>query len=223
MPVITVVNESGHVSVPSWVVTLDDFRRWLHSDEFPEHDRIWFLKGDVCVDMTKEQIYTHVQVKTEFVVVIGGLLKRKRSGLLLTDGAYLSNIEGNISGNPDAMFVANETLASGAVQLVSGAEGGCVELEGSPDMVLEVVSQSSVEKDTVILKEAYWQAGVREYWLVDAREVPVRFDIFSHFSKGYVAVRKQAGWLKSKVFGKFFRLTTKTTALGHPEFTLNVR
>jgi Uma2 family endonuclease len=39
-------------------------------------------------------------------------------------------------------------------------------------MVLEVVSASSVEPDTQTLRELYWAAGIKEYWLVDARGGP---------------------------------------------------
>ena len=78
---ITVVNESRNVIVPSWVDTLEDFRRWLDTDDFPENARVWFLSGDVWVDMSKEQIYTHVQVKTKFTIVVGGLVEAEQSGL----------------------------------------------------------------------------------------------------------------------------------------------
>jgi Uma2 family endonuclease len=223
MPLITVVNESRHVTVPSWVVTLDDFHRWLDTDDIPERARVWFIKGNVWVDISMEQVYTHGQVKTEFFVSVGGLVKAQRLGLFLADGTYLTNIEGDFSGIPDALFVSNESLTSGRVHVVEGAVGGFVEIERSPDMVLEVVSQSSVTKDTVTLKEAYWQAGITEYWLVDAHKGPLRFDILSHTSKGYVPTRKQASWVKSNVFRKAFRLTKKANALGHPDFVLDAR
>jgi Uma2 family endonuclease len=90
-------------------------------------------------------------------------------------------------------------------------------------MALEVVSRSSVQKDTVVLRDAYWKAGVREYWLVDARKEPLQFDILRRTAKGFAATRKQGGWMKSAVFGKSFRLTQQTNALGHPEYTLAVR
>jgi Uma2 family endonuclease len=90
-------------------------------------------------------------------------------------------------------------------------------------MVLEVVSDSSVQKDEELLRRAYWEAGVREYWLVDARKTPIRFDILRHGPRGYAAARKQDGWLKSAVFGKSFRLTQAENDLGHPEFTLGLR
>ncbi len=96
-------------------------------------------------------------------------------------------------------------------------------MEGTPDMVLEVVCARSVHKDTVVLRQAYWQAGIREYWLVDARQEPIRFDIFRHTAKGYSTTRKRDGWLKSAVFGKSFQFRQGLNALGHPEYTLAIR
>jgi Uma2 family endonuclease len=90
-------------------------------------------------------------------------------------------------------------------------------------MVLEVVIASSVQKDTVVLRQSYWQANIPEYWLVDARRGPIRFDILRHAGKGYVATRKRDGWLKSAVFGKSFHLSQRVNAVGHPEYSLAVR
>jgi Uma2 family endonuclease len=127
-----------------------------------------------------------------------------------------------LSTEPDGTFVSFESLRRGRIELVEGAEG-FIELEGTPDMVLEVVSASSVEKDTVVLRELYWQAGVPEYWLVDARGERLQFDILRRRPDGYVETRTQAGWLKSAVFGKSFRLSSSLDELGHPEYTLSVR
>jgi Uma2 family endonuclease len=64
------------------------------------------------------------------------------------------------------------------------------ELEGSPEMVLEVVSETSVHKDTEELRELYWHAGTLEYWLVDARTDATHFDILHYGRKGYTTTRK---------------------------------
>jgi Uma2 family endonuclease len=37
-----------------------------------------------------------------------------------------------------------------------------------PDIVIEVVSLSSLQRDYVDKREDYWQLGVKEYWIVDA-------------------------------------------------------
>lgn len=219
----TVILDAAEVHIPAWVVDLQSFRRWVESDDLPEKTRIWYLKGEVWVDMSKEQIFSHIAVKFEYTLVIGGLVKAGQLGRYFPDGLLLTNVSADLSGNPDGTFVATESLQTDRVRLVEGAEGGYVELEGTPDMVLEIISRSSVNKDTVVLHQAYWEAGIREYWLVDARKEPLRFDILRHTPKGYVVTRKQGGWVKSAVFGKSFRLTQQTGADGYPQFRLEVR
>jgi Uma2 family endonuclease len=219
---VTFVVESERVSVPEWVVDLATFRRWAHADDFPEQGRISYLNGEVWVDMSNEQVFSHVLVKTEVSAVLRVLVKTGRLGLFLNDGVLLSNVDADIACNPDATFVSNASRQD-RVRLIAGKEAGYVELEGSPDMVLEVISTSSVHKDTVLLRKGYWDAGVREYWLIDARKEPLTFDILRHTPKGHRATPKKDGWLKSAVFGKSFRLTQEVDALGEPEFTLETR
>jgi Uma2 family endonuclease len=220
---ITIVNETDQVDVPPWVSDLDSFRRWADLDEFPEEGRICYLKGNVWVDMSREQIFSHVAVKTEFTITLGGMAKLLRTGRYFGDGLLLTNTLADISVKPDGTFISDEALESGRVRLVEGVEGGFVEVEGTPDMVLEVVSAGSVRKDNTFLRQAYWEAGIREYWLADARKTPLRFEIFRRGARGYAAVRKQDGWVYSAVFGKQFRLMQKLDRQGHPEFTLAVR
>src|SRR5262249_53398729 len=141
----------------------------------------------------------------------------------LHDGILLTNAEADFSSGPDGAFVSRDSLETSRVRFIEGRGAGYVELEGSPDMVLEVVSDSSVHKDTVTLRDLYWQAGVREYWLVDVRGERLAFDILRHTAKGYTATRKQGGWLKSAVFGKSFRLSRRIDERGNPEHTLEVR
>jgi Uma2 family endonuclease len=108
-----------------------------------------------------------------------------------------------------------------AVTFVKG-QSGYIEIDGTPDMTLEVVSTTSIKKDTIELRELYWKAGVREYWLINALGDDLQFDIFRRTRSGYVATQKRAGWAKSKVFGQSFKLTSKPDELGYPEYTLYI-
>src|SRR5205085_1728741 len=130
-------------------------------------------------------------------------------GIYFTDGVLLSNFAADISGNPDGMFVLTETLGSDRIRLIEGKDGGFVELQGSPDLVLEIVSPSSEDKDDVRLRQAYFEADIPEYWIIDVREEPFRFDILRRTSRGYANTRKQDGWVKSAVFGRSFRLVAR--------------
>ncbi|MCI0463367.1 MAG: Uma2 family endonuclease [Gemmataceae bacterium] len=219
----TFVLERERVRIPPWVQDLESFRRWVLSEAVPEKLRVCYLKGEVWIDMSKEQAFFHNQVKTEFTFTLVGVVKTGRLGRYFSDGMRLSNKEADLSAVPDGIFVSRANLESERVRLVAGRKRGHVELEGSPDMVLEVVSDSSVEKDTETLRDLYWRAGIREYWLVDARGERLIFEILRHTPRGYTRVRPQGGWLKSAVFGKAFRLTRQDDEQGNPEYTLEVR
>ncbi len=219
---MTVHLYSDCVQVPFWVNDLESFRRWMLSDESPERVPLFFLAGEVWIDMSKEQFFSHNQLKKVIFRVLSGL-EKQACGRFIPDGMLVTNEAADLSGNPDGVFVTNDSFRTGRVQLIEGAEDGYVELEGSPDMVLEVVSDSSVEKDNDVLMDLYWKAGIREYWLVDARGARIEFQILRHTARGYVATRPSGGWRKSAVFGKSFRLTRQLDDLGHPDFTLDVR
>ena len=120
-------------------------------------------------------------------------------------------------------YISHESFRTQRVRLIDGRSEGFVEIEGTPDMVVEVVSDSSVQKDTEILRSLYWKAGIPEYWIVDGRHDAVQFTILKHTARGYSAVRNAAGWLKSPVFGQSFRLTRRLDELGHPDFVLDVK
>jgi Uma2 family endonuclease len=212
------------VQIPAGINDLDAFRHWAKSDDYPRRGRFAFLRGKLWVDMSMEQAFSHNRVKVRFTTVLDDLVAADDSGYVFGDRMLLSNPAAGVSNEPDVMYVSFASLDAGRASLVPGAEGGFVEVLGSPDMVLEVVSNSSVRQDTRELVEDYWRAGIAEYWLVDARgEQPV-FDLLRSGADGYVRARRQSGgWLKSQVFGRSFRFTQSTDARGFPQYAVDVR
>jgi len=209
--------------IPAWVDDLESFRCWARSDEFPERGWFSYLNGEIWMDWSMEELFTHNQVKTEFTAVVGTLVTTVQIGYFVCDRMLLSNVAANLSTEPDGLFCFWHTIQTGRLRLIKGAEEGCIELEGSPDMALEIVSRYSVRKDTVRLRDLYWRAGITEYWLVDVRGASPRFDILRHTKDGYVATEAQNGWLFSAVFGRAFQLTRQTDPLGHPQYRLQTR
>jgi len=221
---ITVQLEAGAVEVPERVRrSLAAFRAWTQDNDLPEKTRVDFHKGKVWVDMGKEQIFSHGLLKTQIAFVLTGLVQELELGYYFCNGVLVTNEAADLSGNPDGTFVSHESLKSGRVELVEGKEDGFTELLGTADMVLEVVSQSSVSKDNVDLREAYWEAGVPEYWLADARNERCEFQILKRGPKGYIESRKVGGWVKSAAFDRHFKLTRHTDRSGNPVFKLGVK
>src|SRR5213078_4917351 len=100
----------------------------------------------------------HNQVKGEFAFVWTGVIKQNQLGRFVSDGMLMTNILADLSCEPDGMFISHESFSSGKVRLVESPNGKLIELEGTPDAVLEVVSDSSVAKDYELLRRLYWLA-----------------------------------------------------------------
>jgi Uma2 family endonuclease len=219
----TVIANDLYLEIPEWVTSLEAFRRWTDEPDFPEKGKIWWLRGKVWADMSSEQIFSHLEVKGAVFYALRAIVEDVDSGLMFTDGLTLTNKLADLSGNPDATFISHEALADGRVKLIKGKRGGYTEVQGSPDMVLEVVSDRSEVKDYRLLREDYFAAGVREYWLIDARQDPPSFEILRRGPKGFIATRKNAGWTSSAIFGKSFQLVMRKDRSGHPRASLKAK
>jgi Uma2 family endonuclease len=218
---ITLLAEDIHI--PPGLTDLEKFRKWARSGAFPERGRFSWIDGELRADLSLEQAYSHNLVKIEFIAVLAQLVQSQELGYLFVDGMRFSHPGADLSVEPDAFFISYATMRSGYIKEIPDADGeDVIEFEGAPDMVLEVISPSSVRQDTEDLRELYWEAGITEYWLVDARGEALRFELFRRGKKGYSATRAGAKGLRSTVFGRFFRLTRGTDPLGKPAFTLHV-
>jgi len=213
-----VIAEKG--SIPDWVVDHGSFRRWAHSDEFPESGGISFLDGRIWVDSTMERLFSHNQVKAAVAHAIMTVSRETRAGRYVLDRMLLTNVAAGLSTEPDGLYFHFSCVQSGRVKLVDANGADTTEIEGTPDMVLEVVSRGSVQKDTEILRELYWRAGIPEYWLIDARSSGPSFEILRRGSEGYEASPTSTHGQYSSVFQKWFRLVAITDPLGHPDYRL---
>jgi Uma2 family endonuclease len=225
MSVTIAISENPPFTVPNRATAnLASFREWAGDNDLPEKTKLCYYCGEVFVEMGAEQIFSHVRVKTEISRVLANIEQEEDSGIFLSDGLLFTNEEAKLSCNPDAAFVSHDTINAKKAAFIEGKEGGFVELLGSVDMVLEVVSDSSEKKDNQTLFEAYFDAGVSEYWLVDARGSEIEFNIYKRGAKKFGVIKPQpGGWVKSVVFGKSFRLTRRNDVSGKPKYKLEVK
>ena len=214
-----------HLDIPDWVQDLHSFRSWVHTPEFPEKVPSWWLDGAAWIDLSRQDLFSHVLMKGAIYAGLMNDANCRELGQFFSSGIFFSNVEADLAGNPDGLFVSHESILNKRVQFldVAGCGNDYDEIQGSPDMMLEVVSNSSEEKDMKTLLEAYWQADIREYWLVDARSAPLSFDIWRHTPEGYVASPTHDGWLQSAVYERAFRLTQSLDRNGYPNYRLEVR
>jgi Uma2 family endonuclease len=219
------LNDGQSIHIPPSAHTLAGFRAWAKSDHFPQRGKYAFIGGTLYADLTMEEIETHNKVKTEITSSVYQRVKGKALGELYSDGVLVTNTEADVSNEPDAAFVAWATFESGRAHVIprEGHEGQFTEIEGTPDWMLEIVSRGSVVKDTKLLLEHYHRAGVREYWLVDARGAEIDFRILHRGGDGYAAAEVRNEWQRSEVFGCWFRLTRERGRQGRWQYTLECR
>jgi Uma2 family endonuclease len=203
--------------VPEDAFTFEGFQRWVESEEFPETGRIDYLGGDIEVDMSPEDLYTHGAVKTAITSKLHVLVAESELGHVFSDTTRLASRFAALSVEPDVMVILDASLEAGRVRLSQAASrkgpnryGG---LDGAADIIVEIVSDSSVKKDTQRLPPLYASAGVPELWIVDARgEDDLRFDIHELRDGQYMRLDADAeGWIRSPRLGHAFRLIRRSS------------
>jgi len=207
--------------------SLAEFRAWALSDDFPVRGRIDYISGRIEVDMSPENVFFHGSVKTEVVGALAAIIRSAGGGYLFSDCMRVSSPDADLSAEPDIVYLSDDALDSGRVRLVpstSGEPDSYVELEGAPDLVVEIVSDSSLAKDTRRLPTAYWRAGIAEYWLIDVRGERLFFRIHARGADGYEPAPTDAdGFQPSAVFAVSFRLDRRRNAHGRWVFDLQSR
>ena len=225
---IRVGGPRGTVTIPESAATPDGFRRWTVSDDFPENARIDRVGGRLFVDLSMQRQQAHGLPKTEIVRVLANRLAKFDFGELTSDVTRVFLPVGETSCEPDVVLVSYEALESGRVTETPAADGGDgVELVGPPELVVEVVSPSSVAKDTRDLPLGYFTGGVREYWLVDCRDDSadaVGFTIHARGGSTFEPVAPDAdGFAASAILGKAYRLARSRGRLDRWQYRLEER
>ena len=129
-----------------------------------------------------------------------------------------------MSCEPDIVFVSREAIDSRRAVLVpkaSGEPGRYVEIEGAADLIVEIVSDTSVFKGHAAFAGSVFPRWRGEFWLADARgETPV-FVIHRPGPSGFEPVAADAdGFQPSAVLGCRYRLDAARDKDGNWEFDL---
>jgi Uma2 family endonuclease len=213
-------------AIPPDASTFGGFERWAASAAFPETGRIDFLAGDVEVEMSPEDLHTHGIVKGAIHAALHTLFADLELGEVFTDSTRVTSSAAGLSTEPDVVAVFWSSLREGRARyLSSGSDPDrLTKIEGAPDLIVEVVSDSSVTKDYRLLPPLYARAGVPELWIADARGAGPLLRAFTLGAGSYREIATDAeGWFQSPRLGLFFRLTRKLTPLATWRYVLEHR
>ena len=124
--------------------------------DLPESDdRYELIDGELYMAPTpipEHQIFVYFLAK-----VIEEFVTRHRLGRMIISPQDVV-LSDDIVVQPDIMFVSNERL-----HIIKWGHF----VQGSPDLVVEVLSPSTERFDRTVKRERYARFGVREYWTAD--------------------------------------------------------
>ncbi len=174
------------VSPPSERVWPPEQGDWTYEDwlRLPNDGRRYeVLNGELY--MTPPPTTTHQNVVTELSMQMRSFAKQADLGIVLVSPVGVRLPNQPVPVQPDVVFVRAERRD------IIGEDY----VEGVPDLVVEVLSPSNWLYDRREKMQAYEQAGVPEYWIVDyrARTVEVRaleaktYTLLDEFGSGDVA------------------------------------
>lgn len=137
-------------------LTYDDYRR------MPEGERYELLEGDL--QMTPAPNPRHQRIS-------------RRIGVALNEHVEKHAL-GEVFHSPIDVVLSQTTVVQPDILFISRARSEIVGREAitaAPDLVVEILSPSSTERDRVTKRRLYGRFGVREYWIVDpeARSIEV--------------------------------------------------
>ena len=136
----------------------------------PDDERYELLDGDLI--MVAAPNLKHQRVSARLHTQMGRFIEDRALGTLLYAPCDVVLSDTDVV-QPDLLFVSRERE-----HLLSDGE----KVRGAPDLVVEILSPSSADRDRGAKRDLYGAHGVKEYWLVD----PIAETISIHRLRGGV-------------------------------------
>ena len=148
-----------------------------------------WIDGEAFLYMSAK--YPHQRIVSFLTTFLNAALGASGKATVLGGPYAMSSGAGKPGREPDIM-------------VVSAAHHGRLKaafLDGNPDLVIEVVSDDSDERDYVTKFREYATNGIAEYWIVDSREGHEGARFFALDSGAYVERQTEAdGMYRSTAF-----------------------
>ena len=120
----------------------------------PDDERYELLNGELIMSPSPKEI--HQYISGNLHLVLGAFVRERSLGR-----GYFSPFDVVLSDTdvvqPDLLFVSNERA-----DIITPDN-----IQGAPDLVVEILSPATAERDTTVKLDLYAQHGVKEYWIVD--------------------------------------------------------
>lgn len=208
------------VEIPPEAMSLAGYREWFASlgEGGP---RACFNASDLHLEMNAQSYETHAPLVDAIGDTLVALAAAAGLGRYYRPPSWFTDEAAELSAEPDGFLLRYASIRSGRVRINPDRRS---EMLGAPDWALEVVSATSIKKDTVDLVAGYARGRVSEYWIANALGEEVSLRILVLGDDGYEEVpQDDDGWTSSTVWKRSFRLRRGTDEVGWPTYALEVK
>jgi Uma2 family endonuclease len=178
------------MSIPTIPTTRLTYEALLALQELPEYDglRLELIEGELFVSAAPNLL--HQYVSKNMTLALGQYVRSKELGVVFAAPTEV-RLAADTAVQPDFIFVSRERM-----HILKAAN-----IEGAPDLVIEILSPSNRRVDLIRKKAVYERLGVLEYWIVDPDTRSVA--IFALVDGRYVPVPIEADVARSRVVPGF--------------------
>jgi Uma2 family endonuclease len=151
---------------------LHEKRKYTYEDycKLPSDIRAEVLEGELL--MCASPNTRHQRISREIEFTLSQWVKEKGLGEVL-DAPMDVVLSPYTVLQPDILYISKER-----VSIITEPN-----IQGAPDLVVEILSPGDEKRDTVKKKAIYEKFGVKEYWIVDPTQESIT--LFSLGEKGY--------------------------------------
>jgi len=139
--------------------TITEKKKYTYEDylKTPDDKRYELIEGDLL--MTPAPVPRHQRISRKIEFQLEKFVTEKDLGEVFDAPCDVRLDDENVV-QPDIMFISKDRLH------IIGEKN----IQGAPDLVIEILSESTAYRDLVQKKKLYARFGVREYWVVDPGE-----------------------------------------------------
>ena len=166
--------------------------------ETSDDERYELLHGELVMAPAPREIHQYFLIK--LVAKVETFVDERNLGTVYCAPFDVVLSDTNVV-QPDLLFISNERA-----HIITPEN-----IQGAPDLVVEILSPATAERDKIVKFELYAQHGVQEYWIVDpdARSITVflldggEFEEVDTYSEGETLTSPMLAGFTFKLEGKF--------------------
>ena len=148
-------------------------KKYTYADylKTPDDERYELIEGELL--MTPSPVMRHQRISRKMLIAL--------------DNHVTDNDLGEVFDAPSDVYLDNENVVQPDILFVSKERLDIIgekNIQGAPDLVIEIISESTAYRDLVQKKKLYVRFGVKEYWIVIPEESSV--DIFTLKDNAFV-------------------------------------